>query len=240
MDVGVEAPAPDDVAAGRRHGDAAEAREQRPGEQERRADLARELGVEARSCRRRVGRRAPRSGRSTRRRRRGRRGARPSSRRRGCAARSRAAPRSEARMLAARIGSAAFLLPAARTVPLERAAAFDDEGLHGARNRRGRVPCDPPDGRASGEVLDRQASGCRRLARSRGSARRTRARPRATRRRSRPCGSRDPRPRRAGTRAGSPRSRERLDDQLGLRRAGRSRRRRPGGRASASRSGRRS
>ena len=46
MDVRVEAPPPDDVAAGRRNRDAAEAREERPGEEERGADLARELGVE--------------------------------------------------------------------------------------------------------------------------------------------------------------------------------------------------
>ena len=92
VDVRVEPPAADHVATRRRHGDPAEAREQRPGEEERRANLARELGVEVGLRRRRAGRRGPRSARSTRRRRRDRRAARPSSRRRGCAGRSRAAP----------------------------------------------------------------------------------------------------------------------------------------------------
>ena len=46
VDVRVEAPAPDHVAARRRHDGAAEAGEQRPGEQERGADLAAEVGVE--------------------------------------------------------------------------------------------------------------------------------------------------------------------------------------------------
>ena len=117
VDVRVEAAAADHVAARRRHGHPAEAREQRPGEQERGADLARELGVEVGLARRRADRRGPRSRPSTRRRRRGRRAARPSSRRRGSAARSTDAPRSEASTHAARIGSAPFLLPDARTVP---------------------------------------------------------------------------------------------------------------------------
>ena len=46
VDVRVEPPAPDHVPARRRHDGAPEAREQRPGEQERRADLAAEVGVE--------------------------------------------------------------------------------------------------------------------------------------------------------------------------------------------------
>ena len=46
VDVGVEAPAADHVAAGRRHGHAPEAGEQRAGEQERGADLPTELRVE--------------------------------------------------------------------------------------------------------------------------------------------------------------------------------------------------
>ena len=46
VDVGVEPPAADHVAARRRHDGAAEARQQRAGEQERGADLAAEVGVE--------------------------------------------------------------------------------------------------------------------------------------------------------------------------------------------------
>ena len=46
VDVGVEPPAPDHVAARRRHDGAAEARQERAGEQERRANLAAEVGVE--------------------------------------------------------------------------------------------------------------------------------------------------------------------------------------------------
>ena len=46
VDVCVEPTPADDVAARRRHGDAAEACEQRAGEEERRANLARELGIE--------------------------------------------------------------------------------------------------------------------------------------------------------------------------------------------------
>ena len=46
VEVRVEAPAADDVAAGRRHAHAAEAREQRAGEQERRADALGELAVD--------------------------------------------------------------------------------------------------------------------------------------------------------------------------------------------------
>ena len=46
VDVCVETAPPDDVASRRRHGDAAEAREERPGEEEGRANLARELGIE--------------------------------------------------------------------------------------------------------------------------------------------------------------------------------------------------
>ena len=46
VDVGVEPAAPDHVASRGRHDGPAEAGEQRPGEQERRADLAAEIGVE--------------------------------------------------------------------------------------------------------------------------------------------------------------------------------------------------
>ena len=48
VDVRVQSPPADDVTAGRRHGHAAEAREQRAGEQERSADLAAELRIEIR------------------------------------------------------------------------------------------------------------------------------------------------------------------------------------------------
>ena len=87
VDVRVEPAAADDVAARRRDGGASEAREERAGEQERRADLAPERRMRARSSRRRRSRRSPRSARSTRRRRRGRRAARPSSPRRESAGR---------------------------------------------------------------------------------------------------------------------------------------------------------
>ena len=119
VDVRVEPAPADHVAARRRHGHAAEAREQRPGEQERRADLAARARRRARSCvtPRRVDPDLVRA-RSTRRRRRGRRAARPSSRRRGSAGRSQSRTGSEASTHAARIGSAPFLFPTARTVPL--------------------------------------------------------------------------------------------------------------------------
>ena len=119
VDVRVEAPAADHVAAGRRHGDAAE-----PGEQRarrggtRRGSRARASGSRSVFDDAAWDRRARRSARSTRRPRRGRRGARPSSRRRGSAGRSRGAPRRRRGREAARIGSAPFLFPAARTVPL--------------------------------------------------------------------------------------------------------------------------
>ena len=130
VDVRIEAAAADHVAAGRRHGRAAEAREQRAGEQERGADAAAELLVElglvdARRCRR-----GSRSRRSTRRRRRCPRAARPSSGRRGSAARSSASRARPRAAHAARIGSAPFLFPAARDRPAERPPALDHEGLH--------------------------------------------------------------------------------------------------------------
>ena len=84
--VRVDAPAADDVAARRRHVGAAEAREQRPGEQDGRADALRERLVERRRVARRRRTRAPRCAPSTRPRRRARRAARAWSRRRGCAA----------------------------------------------------------------------------------------------------------------------------------------------------------
>ena len=92
VDVGVEAAAPDDVAARWRHRGPPEPREQRPGEEERRADLPAEVRVE-RGLRdvggvdRHLVRPRPRW-----RPRRGRRAARPSSRRRGCAGRSTGRP----------------------------------------------------------------------------------------------------------------------------------------------------
>ena len=70
VDVRVEPPPADHVAARRRHAGPAEAREQRAGEQERGADLARRARHRARARRRRRRGRAPRSRRSTRLRRR--------------------------------------------------------------------------------------------------------------------------------------------------------------------------
>ena len=91
VDVRVEPAPPDHVAAGRRHGRAAEAREQRAGEQERGADAAAQLLVELGLVH--AGRVDPDLvlARATRRRRRRRSAARPSSGRRGSAARSSAA-----------------------------------------------------------------------------------------------------------------------------------------------------
>ena len=114
----VEPPAADHVAAGRRH-----ARRGRSGRAAaRRAGTRRGSGCRAprRARLRRAGRRGrgPRSAPATRRRRRCRRAARPSSRRRGSAGRSRASTGSAASSDAARIGSAPFLFPAARTRPL--------------------------------------------------------------------------------------------------------------------------
>ena len=117
VDVRVEAPASDHVAAGRRHDGAPEPREQRAGEQERGADLAAEVGIE-------LGLRdpgavdaAPRSGRPTT-------ASAPrsassstitsTSRMRG---RFVSRTSSEASTVAARIGSAPFLFPDARIVP---------------------------------------------------------------------------------------------------------------------------
>ena len=117
VDVRVEASSPDHVAAGRRHGRATEAREQRAGEQERGADLAAEHRVRARSSRRRPSRHGTSFGRVH-----SADGAEI-----GEQLDHRldvADPRDvrqddglEARIVAARIGSAPFLLPAARTVP---------------------------------------------------------------------------------------------------------------------------
>ena len=88
--VRVDAPAPDDVAARRRQLDLAAAREQRPGEQDRRANLLAEIWIEIR----RRGRSSRGSGacsaRSTARSRPRTRRARRASRRRECAERSRA------------------------------------------------------------------------------------------------------------------------------------------------------
>ena len=117
VDVRVEPAAADHVAARRRHGRAAEAGEQRPGEQERRPDLAAEHRVELRLGDGRARRPAPRSAPSTRPS--APRSARIStivstSRMRGTFSRTTG---SEASTVAARIGSAPFLLPAARTLP---------------------------------------------------------------------------------------------------------------------------
>ncbi len=118
VDVRIEPATADHVASGRRHRHAPETREKRPGEQERRTDLPAEIGVEiglvdpARidpdlvrpGPARRLRRHRPRSSTIV-----------PTSRIRGTFERRTS---SEASRLAARIGSAAFLLPAARTVPL--------------------------------------------------------------------------------------------------------------------------
>ena len=63
VEVRVEAAAADHVSAGRRDGRAAEPREQRPGEKERRTDLTAELGIELRLARPRSCPRSPRSAR---------------------------------------------------------------------------------------------------------------------------------------------------------------------------------
>ena len=93
VNVRVETPPPDHVPSGRRHRDASEAREQRPCEEERRADLSREAGVE-------IGLRDPARidpylvrRPSTRHPRRDPAGGRPSSPRRGSGGRSTDAPR---------------------------------------------------------------------------------------------------------------------------------------------------
>ncbi len=92
VDVGVEAPPADHVATGRRHDGAAESRERAgPRAGTRRESRGTGRG-RARSSRRRSCRRAPRSVLSRPHRRRGRRAARPSPRRRGYAAGSRARP----------------------------------------------------------------------------------------------------------------------------------------------------
>ena len=137
VDVRVEASPADHVATGRRHGHASEAREERTGEQERRANLAREVGVEVRLARCRPGRPGPRSS----------------------AVHSTSAPRS-AMQLDHRLDVAdsrdvrephlvrreqrrgenrkrAVLVPRGAHGSRQGAAAFDDEGLHRARNATG-------------------------------------------------------------------------------------------------------
>ena len=148
--VRVETPAADDVAARRRHGDAAEAREQRAGEEERRADLPRELGVEVGLLHAaRVDANLVRA-RSTRRRHRGRRAARPSSRRRGCAGRSRDAPPPRRARTPRGSGARRSCCPTARTVPAQRPTALDDEGLHRAGNATRGLHGAPLRGQAGG------------------------------------------------------------------------------------------
>ena len=116
VDVHVESPAADHVAARRRQRRAAEAREQRAGDEERGADAVAEpgstLGLATCSASTRTS-----FGPSTPPLRRGCRAARPSSRRRGSAGRSSSVTGSVASKVAARIGSAPFLFPAARTRP---------------------------------------------------------------------------------------------------------------------------
>ena len=130
VDVRVEAPAADDVAAGRRDLGAAEAREQRPGEQERRADAAAELLVELASSRSSPAWTRTSFRPSTRRRRRGRRAARPSSRRRGCAGRSRASPARSVSSARGEDRQRAVLVPGGADPAAQRLSALDDEGLH--------------------------------------------------------------------------------------------------------------
>ena len=134
VDMRIQPPAADEVAAGRRHLGAPEAREQRPGEQERRADpLAQrrrprrcfDVGAAQRelvlAVPRRRGHRAPR-------------GSRASTRRRGFAARWRAPARR--RSAPTRRGSPAPVLVARRDDrAAQRRAAGDDEALHGLDDR---------------------------------------------------------------------------------------------------------
>ena len=132
VEVGVEAAAADEVAARRRHLRLAEAREQRPGEQERGPDLLGELLVD-----REVGDAARRRGASCCRRTHAT--STPSrsssaicasvSRIRGTWCRTSS---SSVSRQAARIGRAAFLLPAAVELAREGHAALDDEFLHGS------------------------------------------------------------------------------------------------------------
>ncbi len=114
---GIQAPAPDHVAAGRRHHRAAEAREQRAGEQERRPDRLGELRLDLDVVDAGGAQRRPRSARASSRSRRS-----PprisiiasTSRMRGTL---RTRTSSSVRTLAARIGSAPFLFPAGTIVP---------------------------------------------------------------------------------------------------------------------------
>ena len=130
VEVRVQAPAADHVAARRRHDGPAEAREQRSGEQERGADQLGELALDldSRARRRRTAR--PRWRRASR-----RVDADPArmssiastSRMRGTL---RTMTSSSVRRQDARIGSAPFLLPAGDHRAGQRHAAFDDELLH--------------------------------------------------------------------------------------------------------------
>ena len=85
--------------------------------------------------------------------------------------------------------------------PAQGAAALDHEGLHRAGNATGGLQLAHL--RVSGRGVRSQECGSGRTARTRGPEHRRKARPRASRRCSPPCGSRAPRPRRAGRRAGS-------------------------------------
>ena len=85
--------------------------------------------------------------------------------------------------------------------PAQGAAALDHEGLHRAGNATGGLQLAHL--RVSGRGVRSQECGSGRTARTRGPEHRRKARPRASRRCSPPSGSRAPRPRRAGTHAGS-------------------------------------
>ena len=129
VEVGVEAAAADEVTAGRRHPGLAETRQQRPGQQEGGPDPARELLVDNVSATPAAQRRTLLSATHST--------STPScSSRAICASVSRirgtrcSSTSSSVSRQAARIGSAAFLLPATATSPGKRRPALDDELLH--------------------------------------------------------------------------------------------------------------
>ena len=132
VEVRVQPPAADDVAAGRRHLGAAEAREQRAGEQERGADALGRLAVDVRVGGRRRRRRArPRcSPRQLDARRRGARAARASPRRRGCAGRCARRPPPSVRTRGGEDRQRAVLVAGGHDRAGQRHAAVDDELLH--------------------------------------------------------------------------------------------------------------
>ena len=196
----VEPPAADHVAARRRNGDPPEAREERPREEERGADLACQLRVE-------VG---------------------PREVLRVDADLVRASPLDVCSEIGEELHhrldvadardvrephllrcehtrgedrERAVLVARGAHRPAQGAAALDHEGLHRAGNATGGLQLAHL--RVSGRGVRSQECGSGRTARTRGPEHRRKARPRASRRCSPPSGSRAPRPRRAGTHAGS-------------------------------------